>query len=123
MIGGASRSTPSVVMNFMIKVYKKQAEDEKFFVHVQDRAGVSGAMRITQQIRELGPVTVRSVTRRSRWSRALGLPRQRQQIRLVTNSMEIERCIDKEKHNENLSSIGDIINEGIFIESHSCYVR
>ena len=101
VIGGASRSTSSVVMNFMIKAYKKQAKGEKFFVHLQDRAGISGAMRITQQIQELGPVTVRSVTGR------------RRQLRLITNSMEIERCIDKEGHCEKVSSVGDIINDGM----------
>ena len=35
-VGRASRSAPNVVMNFMTKVYKKQAEDERFLVHVQD---------------------------------------------------------------------------------------
>ena len=29
VIGGASRSTPNVVMNFMTKVYKKPAEEER----------------------------------------------------------------------------------------------
>ena len=42
VFGGANRSTPNVVMNFMTKVYKKQAEKERFFVHVQDRIGVNG---------------------------------------------------------------------------------
>ena len=48
--GGASRSTPNVVMNFMTKVYKKQAEKEKFFVRVQDRNGVNGVVRMIQHV-------------------------------------------------------------------------
>ena len=40
VIGGASRSTPDVVMNFMNKAYKMQADEERFFVHVQDRFGM-----------------------------------------------------------------------------------
>ena len=40
--GGACQSTPNIVMNFMTKVHKKQAEEERFFVHVQDWVGVSG---------------------------------------------------------------------------------
>ena len=48
--GGASRSTPNVVMNFMSKVYKKQAEEERFFVHVQDRVGVSEVVRMIQRV-------------------------------------------------------------------------
>ena len=43
--GGANRSTPNMAMNFMTKVYKKLAEEERFFVHVQDWVGVSGAVR------------------------------------------------------------------------------
>ena len=32
VFGGGNRSTPNVMMNFMTKVYKKQAEKERFFV-------------------------------------------------------------------------------------------
>ena len=37
-------------MNFMTKVYKKQAEEQRFFMHVQDRVDV----RMIQHVRELG---------------------------------------------------------------------
>ena len=75
--GGASRSTT----NFMTKVYKKHAEKERFFVHVQDPVIVSGVVRMIQHVRELGSA----------------ITRQTQQLRLTTNSMEIGQCIDKEK--------------------------
>ena len=48
--GGRSRSTPNEVMNFMTKVYKKQAEEERLFVHVQDLLGVSGVVRMIQHV-------------------------------------------------------------------------
>ena len=57
--GRASRSTPNVVMNFMTKVYKMQAEEERFFVHVQDRVGVGGVVRMIQHVRELGSAITR----------------------------------------------------------------
>ena len=87
--GGASRSTPNVVMNFMTKVYKKHAEIESFFVHVQDRIGVNGVVRMIQHVRELGSV----------------ITKQRRQLRLITNSMEIGRCIEKEKYDGRALSV------------------
>ena len=59
VIGGASRSTPNVVMNFMTKVYKTQAEEERFFVHVQDQVGVSGLVWMIQHVRGLGSAITR----------------------------------------------------------------
>ena len=97
VFGGASRSTPNVVMNFMTRVYKKQAEKERFFVHVQDRIGVNGVVRMVQHVRELGS----AITRYSR------------QLRLITNRMEIGRCIDKEKYDGRALSVCAIIDEGM----------
>ena len=97
VFGGANRSTPNVVMNFMIKVYKKQAEKESVFVHVQDRIGVNGVVRMIQHVRELGS----AITRR------------RRQLRLITNSMEIARCMDKEKYDGRAHSVCAIIDEGM----------
>ena len=85
-----------VVTNFMTKVYKKQAEEERFFVHVQDRVGVSGEVRMIQHVRELGSA----------------ITRQTQQLRLMTNSMEIGLCIDKEKYDGSALSVCAIIDEG-----------
>ena len=96
VVGGASRSTPNVVMNFMTKVYKKQAEEERFFVPVKDRVGVSGVVRMIQHVRELGSA----------------ITRQTQQLRLITNSMEIGRCTDKEKFDGSALSVCAFIDEG-----------
>ena len=80
--GGASRSTQNVVMNFMTKVYKKQAEEESSPVHVQNLVGISGEVPMIRHVRELGSA----------------ITRQTQQLRLITTSMEINQCIvDKEK--------------------------
>ena len=95
--GGASRSTPNVVMNFMTKVYKKQAEKERFFVHVQDRMGVNGVVRMIQHVRVLGSA----------------ITRHRRQLRLITHSMEIGRCIDKEKYDGRALSVCAIIDVGM----------
>ena len=84
-------------MNFMTKVYKKQSEEEMFFVHVQDRVGVSGVVRMIQPVRELGS----SITRH------------RRQPRLITNRMEVGRCIDKEKYDGRAFSVCAIIVVGI----------
>ena len=89
VFGGANRSTPNVVMNFMTKVYKQQAEEERFFVHVQDRVGVNGVVRMIQRVRELGSQ----------------ITKHRRQLRLITNSMEIGRCIDKEKYDGRALSV------------------
>ena len=97
VFGGANRSTPNVVMKFMTKVYKKQAEKERFFVHVQDRIGVNGVVRMIQHVRELGSA----------------ITRHRRQLRLITNSMEIGRCIDKEKYDGRALSMCAIIEEGM----------
>ena len=40
-------------------------------------------------------------------------PRQTQQLRLITNSMEIGRCIDKEKYEGSALSVCAIIDEGM----------
>ena len=37
-------------MSFMTKGHKKQAEEERFFVHVQDWVGVSGVVRMIQHV-------------------------------------------------------------------------
>ena len=97
VFGGANRSTPNVVMNFMTKVYKKQAEKERFFVHVKDRIGVNGVVRMIQHVRELGSA----------------ITRHRRQLRLITNSMEIGRCIDKEKYDGRALSVCAGIDEGM----------
>ena len=96
VVGGANRSTPNVVMNFMTKVYKKQAEKERFFVHVQDRIGVNGEEQMIQHVRELGSA----------------ITRHRRQLRLITNSMEIGRCIDKEKYDGRALRVCAAIDEG-----------
>ena len=97
VIGGATRSTLNVVMNFMTKVYKKQADEERFCVHVQDGVGVSGVVRMIRHERELESA----------------ITRQTQQLRLITNSMDIGRCIYKEKFNGNALSVCAIIDEGM----------
>ena len=84
-------------MNFMTNVYKKQAEKERFFVHVQDRISVNGVVRMIQHVRELGSA----------------ITRQTQQLRLITKSMEIDRCIDKEKFDGRALSVCAIIDEGM----------
>ena len=61
VIGGASRSTPNVAMNIMTKVYKKQAEEERF-VHLHDQVGVSGVVRMIQHVRELGSAEANTTT-------------------------------------------------------------
>ena len=95
VIGGASRSTPNVVTNFMTKVYNMQ--EERFFVHVQDLVGVSGIVRVIQHVRELGSA----------------FTRQTQQLRLIMNSMEIGPCVDKEEYNGSALSVCAIIDEGM----------
>ena len=97
VFGGANRSTPNVFLNFMTKVYKKQTEKERFFVHVQDRIGVNGVVRMIQHVRELGSA----------------ITRHRRQVRLITNSMEIGRCIDKEKYDGRALSVCATIDEGM----------
>ena len=97
VIGGASRSTPNVVMKLMTKVYKKQAEKKRFFVHVQDRIGVNVVGRMNQHVRELGSA----------------ITRHRRQLRLITNSMEIGRCMYKEKYDGRALSVCAIIDEGM----------
>ena len=84
-------------MNFMTKVYKKQAEKERFCVHVQDWIGVNGVVRMIQHVRELGSA----------------ITRHRRQLRLITNRMEIGRCIDKEKYDGRALSVCAIIGEGM----------
>ena len=81
---GASRSTPNVVMNFMINVYKKQVEEEGFSVHEQDPVGVSGVVRMSQHVQELGSE----------------ITRHRRQLRLITNSMEIGGALTKRSMTE-----------------------
>ena len=95
--GGANRSTPNVVINFMTKVYKKQAEEERFSVPVKDPVGVSGVVRMIQHVRELGSA----------------IRRQTQQLRLITNTMEIGRCTDKEKYDGSAPSVCAFIDEGV----------
>ena len=88
-------------MNFLTKVYKKQAEEERLFVHVQDPVDVSGVVRMIQHVRELGSA----------------ITRQTQPLRLITNSMEICRCIDKEKYDGSDLSVCATIDEGMKEES------
>ena len=87
-------------MDFMPEVYKKQAEEERFFVHVLDRVHLSGVVRMIQHVREQGS----AITRHGR------------QLRLTTNSMEIGRCTDKEKHEGTALSVRAIIDEGRKVE-------
>ena len=76
--GGASRSTQNVVMNFMTKSVQEASGGGEFFVHVQNRVGISGEVPMIRHVRELGSA----------------ITRQTQQLRLITTSMEINQCID-----------------------------
>ena len=84
-------------MNVMTKVYQKQAEKERSFVPVQDRVGVSVVVRMIQHVRELGSA----------------ITRQTQELRLITNGVEIGRCADKEKYGGSAHSVCAIIDEGM----------
>ena len=72
-------------------------EEERFFVHVQDRVGVRGVVLVIQRVRELGS----AITRPGR------------QLRLITNCMEIDQCIDKEKHDVRTLSVCATMDEGM----------
>ena len=56
-----------------------------------------GVVRMIQHVRELGSA----------------ITRHRRQLRLITNSMEIGRCIDKEKYDGRALSVCAIIDEGM----------